>query len=535
MSSIDEICSRFGSASTAASSIGRRLSDYLSAKRTNIEIYLDNKARNYLNSKSDPDLDSNSSLGPNSGSGSNLEKNSDRKASLSIKKSINNIDKQIKKSRSKAGQTFLEAYKEGLESKLYIEVSVPEEIKQKYLAKDSTNEDLLIYSFEASGNIAIKDKIAKSKEFSIGNLLDAYKAIGLVGEEKNAILQTYAAIHGMNFGVEGPSGSGKTQLVKSLMKLLPDNAVYEMELSSKTAELYNADEINRAKIIYIPELQKALTGSPLVLEIVKTISEGRDVVRKIVSNGKTKQQIINSGKSFIYTLADENKLKKDAELSRRFFTIKTDTSDEQTDKVLSYLALGQYSMKNSARNSVRKKGDAKLTEDAKAHIEASMSLNCRFLNPFADYIAQVSPNTLDMRSKLTYYFNFINASARFNFRNRLACGNDIFVSIEDIYNVNNLLSDGKKTNSNSFFDNFNYADCFTSSIDALEDKKNLIFPWIDTQKQDDSKVIVKDFITGKNVHLLDLSYENIVEGGITYTEINAKNAITENSLNNKTI
>ena len=184
---------------------------------------------------------------------------------------------------------------------------------------------------------------AIDKQPSLHDILKFYKHRGLVGEEAVCLLQTLLAIKKQPFGISALSGGGKSQTVDILANhnkynddtLLPKEAVYILQLSSKTAHMYNAREINKAKIIYIEELQKA--GNSLEMsEFLKNLSEGKDVTRSVrdQANRQNLQQTIKKGKGIIYTLALENSLKTDAEMNRRFIVLTTNVSKQQTEQVI---------------------------------------------------------------------------------------------------------------------------------------------------------------------------------------------------------
>lgn len=346
---------------------------------------------------------------------------------------------------------------------------------------------------------AKSDEVGGSSEIlflkppGMAELLKAYKSLGLVGEEQNAVLQTLAAAHGMSFGIEGSSGSGKSYAVNLLMELLPKDRVYSMELSSRTAEMYNCDEINQARIIYIPELQKAIRGNPMALEVVKNLTEGRDAVRRVKAGAATLEQRIEGNKSVIYTLATENLTKKDAELTRRFFTLYTDDSEEQTARIMEYLALGQFRTRTAEEkntiNNVRK------------HIETCMDLSADFVNPFAAYSVADIPKTVEMRSKVKHYLNLVNASARFNYHSRHCADNEIYVSMEDVFNVNNFCNSSLLKGC---FDNFDYIKCFLSGSNSMliHEGEKWYEGWFTKQFNQEHQVSVRDFISGKQAVLV---------------------------------
>lgn len=315
---------------------------------------------------------------------------------------------------------------------------------------------------------AAEGEIIYINSFTPHQLIKAYSSLGLVGEENNAVLQTIAAVHGMSFGIEGPSGSGKSHLANLLIELLPRGSVYSMELSSKTAEMYNCDEINLARMIYVPELQKALKGNPMMMEIIKNLTEGRDAVRKVRCGNETLEQKITGDKSVIYTFATENLAKKDAEMARRFFVLSTDVSEEQTRKIMEHLAMGQYGI-NACRRS-------KIVDEAKQHIADCINLDARYGNPFAQYLASIMPQTLDMRSKVKHYFGLLNAHARFSFKERVKVKDCLLLSIDDVFAVNKMYETymiGKK--GEMILEKFDYKQCLRAGVDKLRELNHCVF------------------------------------------------------------
>ena len=267
---------------------------------------------------------------------------------------------------------------------------------------------------------------------NIGDLLDFYSSRGLVGEERVAILQTLGSIRKLCFGIEGASGSGKSFTADLLMELLPKEYVYRIELSSNTAEVYNAEEINRAKIIYVPELQKALNSkNPIMVEVLKNLTEGRDVLRRVRDQEKKRNITlhIEADKGIIYTLALENDLKKDVELSRRVFQLTTDSSEEQNYRVIDNIVEEEYNHSDKGRD---------FTE-LKQHIRSCVLLpEIEYVNPFSRALMDVIPLTVKARSFVKHYLNLIQGSALFHHKERVHETGNIFVNLEDFFLVHSL-------------------------------------------------------------------------------------------------
>lgn len=267
---------------------------------------------------------------------------------------------------------------------------------------------------------------------TLSDLLDYYQYKGVVGEESVCILQTLGAINKLCFGLESLSGSGKSYVVQPLLELLPKEDVYKMELSSKTAEMYEADRINRCQIIYIPELQKAMqSNNQIIVEVLKGLTEGKDVSRKVRDQAerKTKQYVIKGDKGIIFTLAVENVFKYDAEFSRRVFILHTDVSEEQTDKILRYKASKRHAVGSNEFGV----DDFERIAD---HVRDCLYFqNASYENPFAEFIAEQVPRTIRARSYDDYLFDLMDACAKFHFKNRVISNNILFLNLEDVYDV----------------------------------------------------------------------------------------------------
>lgn len=268
---------------------------------------------------------------------------------------------------------------------------------------------------------------------SLQGLVSFYRDHGLVGEESLAILQTLGAISKLHFGIESLSGSGKSYTIDILLDLLPKDSVYTMELSSATAEFYNAAEINRRPLIYIPELQKAMrTNRELTTEILKNLTEGKAARRKVRNQKEQSvdELVITPGKGVMFTLAVENDFKYDDEFSRRVFVLRTDVSQEQTERILQATALGQQG--------ARRKSPQRYSE-LRNHIAYCLSHDeFDFINPFAEYVAQQIPATIRSRSYGNYLFRLMNSSAKFHMQERTKEGITLVLNLQDVYNIQQL-------------------------------------------------------------------------------------------------
>ncbi len=259
------------------------------------------------------------------------------------------------------------------------------------------------------------EPIETQDNISIEDIVKYFKQRGVVGEEDLAIKIFLAASNNMSFGVEGYSGSGKTFVVDKLIDLFEETELYRLDLSSKMAVFYDSKNINKYKTIYIPELQKALqeTKSPIV-EVVKNLTEGKDVKRIVTNQNKKGNNTfrISKGKSIIYTLASENYYKNDEELNRRFLRFKTNSTKEHLEDILRN--------KSNKRQELNYEEDEEETkEKLKKHLSYVRKIDTKVFDPYSEYISQFLPRTQKSVGYVDHYFSLVDASARFNYKNRL--------------------------------------------------------------------------------------------------------------------
>ncbi len=273
---------------------------------------------------------------------------------------------------------------------------------------------------------------------SLTDILNYYNQEGVVGEEKNLILQTLCAINNISFGVEGDSGSGKTFLTDALLNLIPNEYVYRVGLSSNLAILNDSENINEKKFVYIPEIQKAMNkkDAPIV-EVIKNLTEGKDANRIVtLSQGKTKQYNIKAGVTVIYTLAVENYFKKDDETSRRFLRLFTDFSEEHISEILDYKAKSRCFLNDKSSMSEEE------IEELKFHIDNCINMNdISYVDSFAPFMNTYIPSTPKTVGYIDHYYKLLNASAKFHHRQRIQEGKQIFLSLEDHFLIHELYHD----------------------------------------------------------------------------------------------
>lgn len=272
---------------------------------------------------------------------------------------------------------------------------------------------------------------------TMGDLLDFASTAGLVEEKENFLLLTLATINKVSCGVESTSGSGKSTLTDILMLLIPSQRVYNLGLTSNTATMYDFKALNSADIVYIEELQKAMnSGNVIVIELLKNLTEGKKLTRKVYDSLSRKviNQKIKGDIGVVYSLALENKQKKDDELDRRVITFMTDISQQQNRKVVRHIGKTRFNKKRLKIQSTE------IAQSIKDHINIVMDLAKEEVdNPFADYISKKIPVPFTIsRSYIKHYFNLIDSSTKFHFKARIKKEDRYFTSLQDVYNIHLL-------------------------------------------------------------------------------------------------
>jgi hypothetical protein len=177
-------------------------------------------------------------------------------------------------------------------------------------------------------------KLLRSPHF-LTKLLRALENQGLVGEKRNALVLFVVAVsrllpRPLNVFVKGHSSAGKNFLVKSILRLLPLDAVAEITSASDKAWNYSKSSF-RHKIIYLQEKNEAAgTIDPIRL----LISEGklvRIVPRWVGGKLITTKQVAHGPVASISTTT-RNRLQIDDET--RHISEWVDESPEQTRKIV---------------------------------------------------------------------------------------------------------------------------------------------------------------------------------------------------------
>jgi predicted transcriptional regulator len=269
------------------------------------------------------------------------------------------------------------------------------------------------------------------------DLLDFAQTCGLVEEKENFILLALSTLNKVSCGVESVSGSGKSVLTDILMMLIDPSRVYRLGLTSNTATVYDYEAVNSADILYVEELQKALNNNnPIMVEVLKNITEGKNITRTVYDSTMKQniKQTISGNLGLVYSLALENKTKKDDELDRRVITFMTDISQQQNRRVLKYIGKTRF------KKSRLKIQTDKTTEQLKQHVNMVLDLaKERVENPFSEFIAEKVPVPfVKVRSYITHYFNLMESCTKYHYKERPKYENMYFTTLQDVFAIHKL-------------------------------------------------------------------------------------------------
>jgi hypothetical protein len=275
---------------------------------------------------------------------------------------------------------------------------------------------------------------------------------GLVGEKETFITGAIvcAASKPMGFGLEAPAGSGKTVAADLLLGdgdniegLVHSTSVYYKDAGSQTSFFRDADKINMSDIIFVRELQKDKSHD--TVEAIKSITEGKSAGRRRVDvtdqDDMVKMDKIKA-RPVVYTLAIENDTKPDAELRRRFITMSTDVSKEQTGRVLSVKAKKRFD-KLSGRVLTDDESDK-----VKKDYNSIRKMKFRVLNPFAEEFAQIMAEIAPdqkVRSMAEHFWDVMDGVTKLNYvEGRVAVGNDgltLIANVQDLFQTLDVYKD----------------------------------------------------------------------------------------------
>ena len=215
--------------------------------------------------------------------------------------------------------------------------------------------------------------------------------------------------------IKAYSGTGKTVIMDAVFNLLPSEYYHTIEHLSETAVWDEAEKINRARFVAIPEAQKLPEG---VMEVIKTWGDNRPAFRKRtdVTIGETVEQTLHPKFVFMCVAVENDKGSAyfDAELERRCMIGHTNPTAKQTESVikhkLMHVALPKKELLTMSDDEIRGLKQHMLDALGRRDDERAMQLR----NPCAPFLMEAIPSIFPVsRSKVQYLLKLINAVARF--------------------------------------------------------------------------------------------------------------------------
>ena len=238
----------------------------------------------------------------------------------------------------------------------------------------------------------------------------------IIGEDKLAVTSALAyLLEDNNMVIKAYSGTGKTVIMDAVFNLLPDEYFHTIEHLSETAVWYEAEKINRARFVAIPEAQKLPEG---VMEVIKTWGDNRPAFRKRtdVTIGETVEQTLHPKFVFMCVAVENDKGSAyfDAELERRCMIGHTNPTAKQTESVikhkLMHVDLTKKELLTMSDDEIKGLKQHMLNAIGRRDDERAMQLR----NPCAPFLMEAIPSIFPVsRSKVQYLLKLINAVARF--------------------------------------------------------------------------------------------------------------------------
>ena len=238
----------------------------------------------------------------------------------------------------------------------------------------------------------------------------------ILGEDATALTACLSyLLEDTNFVIKAYSGTGKTVIMDAIMGLLPKEFIHTMEHLSETAVWYEADKINRARFVIIPEAQKL--PEP-VMEVVKTWGDSRAAFRKRtdVTIGETVEQTLHPKYVFMCVAVENTKGSSmfDAELERRCMIMHTNPTVTQTERVIKHKLMDAAVPKSELTTMTDTEIDGLKKHMLDAIIRRDDDEALIIKNPCAPFLFEAIPSAFPVsRSKVQYLLRLINSIARF--------------------------------------------------------------------------------------------------------------------------
>ena len=238
----------------------------------------------------------------------------------------------------------------------------------------------------------------------------------ILGEDALALTSSISyLLEDTNFCIKAYSGTGKTVIMEAILSLLPEEWFHTIEHMSETAVWYEAENINKARFVAIPEAQKLPEG---IMEVIKTWADDRPAQRKKtdVTMGAAVTQILWPKFVFMAVAVENDKGSAyfDAELERRCMIMHTNPTVKQTERVIKHKLLASA----LPATKISKMSDEEI-DGLREHITTAIRERDEddatiIKNPCAPFLFEAIPSAFPVsRSKVQYLLRFINAIARF--------------------------------------------------------------------------------------------------------------------------
>ena len=238
----------------------------------------------------------------------------------------------------------------------------------------------------------------------------------IIGEDELGVVATLSyLLEDNNFVIKAYSGTGKTVIMDAVFGLLPEEYYHTIEHLSETAVWYDADKINRARFIAIPEAQKLPEG---VMEVIKTWGDQRPALRKKtdVTTQDVTEQKLHPKYVFMCVAVENTKGSSyfDAELERRCMIGHTNPTVKQTESVIKHKLLDTAVPKSFMTTMTDEEIEALQMHLVDAIGKRDDEDAVLLRNPCAPFISEAIPALFPVsRSKVQYLLKVINAVGRF--------------------------------------------------------------------------------------------------------------------------
>ena len=238
----------------------------------------------------------------------------------------------------------------------------------------------------------------------------------ILGEDELALSSCLSyLLEDNNFVIKAYSGTGKTVIMEAIFSLLPEEFYYVLEHLSETAVWYDAEKINRARFIAIPEAQKLPEA---VIEVVKTWGDGRSAFRKRtdVTVGEAVETQIYPKYVFMCVAVENTKGASyfDAELERRCMIMHTNPTVKQTERVVRHKLMDSAVPKTTLTTMSEEEIEGLKKHVLQAVVDRDDEEALVIKNPCAPFLFEAIPSAFPVsRSKVQYLLKVINAVARF--------------------------------------------------------------------------------------------------------------------------